>query len=133
MLLALVLLSSATGIQTPASPKGKIWVRGDFSAPPAVAGNPQGSGQQPVLRTSTSYPVEALLHREQGKVVAGVTVGVDGKATRCWIMQSSGSSALDQASCRIAFVQMRWTPGQDDSGTPIESEVKLPVTWKLPN
>jgi protein TonB len=44
------------------------------------------------------YPAEARAQHQQGKGVVAFTIARDGKVTRVWIDQSTGSSALDQAS-----------------------------------
>lgn len=44
------------------------------------------------------YPAEARTQHQQGKGVVAFTIARDGKVTRVWIDQSTGSSALDQAS-----------------------------------
>jgi protein TonB len=44
------------------------------------------------------YPAEARAHHQQGKGVVAFTIARDGKVTRVWIDQSTGSSVLDQAS-----------------------------------
>jgi protein TonB len=44
------------------------------------------------------YPAEARAQHREGKGVVGFTIARDGKVTRVWIDQSTGSSALDQAS-----------------------------------
>jgi len=134
MLLVFLMLWTQTvgeGAASPA-PAGKIWVRGDFPEP-VSSGKKTGTGAaRSGQNKSDYYPVEAIRRREQGRVLAGVTVGIDGKATRCWISQSSGSSALDEYTCRIALTRVRWTPAKDDAGSPKESEATLPINWRLP-
>jgi periplasmic protein TonB len=44
------------------------------------------------------YPTEARAHHQEGKGVVAFTIARDGKVTRVWIDQSTGSSLLDQAS-----------------------------------
>ena len=44
------------------------------------------------------YPAEARAQHREGKGIVGFTIARDGTVTRVWIDQSTGSSALDQAS-----------------------------------
>jgi protein TonB len=44
------------------------------------------------------YPAEARAQHREGKGIVAFTIARDGKVTRVWIDQSTGSSVLDQAS-----------------------------------
>ena len=44
------------------------------------------------------YPSPARAQHQEGKGVVGFTIARDGKVTRVWIDQSTGSPLLDQAS-----------------------------------
>lgn len=79
-----------------------------------------------------AYPPEAQRAREQGRVVARLTVGIDGRVTDCKVAESSGSTALDVRTCVIAVGRVRFRPARDDRGKPIESSYVLPVRWVLP-
>lgn len=78
------------------------------------------------------YPAEALRNREQGTTGVGLTVSASGRVTACRIVQSSGSTALDQATCRILPRQLRFKPARDASGKRIEGEFITRMNWKLP-
>lgn len=78
-----------------------------------------------------SYPPSALREGAQGRVVATLTVGTDGRVTDCSIATSSGNAALDEATCRISRQRVRFTPAKDESGSPIASTFILPVSWTL--
>ena len=80
-----------------------------------------------------NYPPSAVRAGESGRVVAKLSVGTDGRVTACSVTSSSGSSALDQATCRIAQSRVKFTPAKDDSGAPIASVFTLPVRWVLPD
>ncbi len=79
-----------------------------------------------------NYPPSAIRAEEQGRVVAKLTVGTDGRVTDCTVTTSSNSSALDQATCRIAKSRVRFTPAIDATGNPVTSSYTLPVRWVLP-
>ena len=79
-----------------------------------------------------SYPPGALRAQAQGRVVARLTVGTDGRVTDCSVSSSSGNDDLDSTTCRIAKSRVRFSPAKDDSGNPIQSSYTLPVRWVLP-
>jgi protein TonB len=79
-----------------------------------------------------AYPPAAQRAGAQGRVVARLTVGVDGRVTDCSVTSSSGNDDLDSTTCRIARSRIRYTPARDDSGNPMTSTTTLPVRWVLP-
>jgi protein TonB len=80
-----------------------------------------------------AYPPAAIRAEAQGRVVAALTVGTDGRVTGCTVTTSSGNSDLDDATCRIARSKVRFTPAKDDAGNPTTSSFTLPVRWVLPS
>ena len=80
-----------------------------------------------------AYPPAAIRAEAQGRVVARLTVGADGRVSDCSVTTSSGNSDLDTTTCRIAKSRVRFTPAKDDSGTAIASTYTLPVRWVLPS
>lgn len=79
-----------------------------------------------------AYPAAALRAEAQGRVVARLTVGTDGRVTECTVTTSSGNSDLDSTTCSIAKRRVKYSPALDASGTPITSTATLPVKWVLP-
>ncbi|WP_419810104.1 energy transducer TonB [Sphingomonas sp.] len=79
-----------------------------------------------------AYPPAAQRAGAQGRVVARLTVGVDGRVTGCTVSASSGNSDLDDTTCRIARSRVRFSPAKDDSGNAMTSSYTLPVRWVLP-
>lgn len=79
-----------------------------------------------------AYPPAAQRAEAQGRVVARLTVGTDGRVSGCDVTTSSGNGDLDSATCRIAKARVRFTPAQDAGGNPITSSYTLPVRWQLP-
>ena len=47
------------------------------------------------------YPAAALRNEEQGISGVRIEVGENGRVTDCVLVESSGSTALDSATCRI--------------------------------
>lgn len=101
-------------------------------APPAVSKAAGLKGNPGQFFGADNYPPSAIRAEEQGRVVAKLTVGTDGRVTDCVVTTSSNSSALDQATCRIAKSRVRFTPAIDAAGNPVASSYTLPVRWVLP-
>ncbi|PAX06578.1 energy transducer TonB [Sphingomonas lenta] len=79
-----------------------------------------------------NYPPAAIRAGAEGRVVARLSVGADGRVSDCTVTTSSGNSDLDNTTCRIARSRVRFTPAQDQEGNPIASTYTLPVRWELP-
>lgn len=79
------------------------------------------------------YPPDAIRAQAQGRVVARLTVGADGRVSGCDITASSGNASLDSTTCRIARSRVKYTPAKDEAGRPIASTATLPVRWVLPD
>lgn len=89
-------------------------------------------GNPGIFFGADAYPPEALRDREQGRVVAKLEVGRDGRVADCTVAESSGSTALDVRTCVIAVSRITFTPARDDRGRTIASSYTLPVRWVLP-
>lgn len=79
------------------------------------------------------YPAEAVAAHEQGRVIARLNVGRDGRVVQCTVATSSGSVALDRRTCEIASANVTFTPARDERGRTIASTYTLPVRWVLPD
>ena len=101
-------------------------------APPRVSQAAVAKGNPWQYFNSDNYPPSALRAGEQGRVVAMLTIGTDGRVSDCEVSTSSGSAALDQATCRIAKSRVRYSPAKDENGQPIASRTSLPVKWVIP-
>lgn len=78
------------------------------------------------------YPTAALIARAQGLVRFRFTIEPDGGIANCRIVRSSGSRALDDATCRLAERRFRFRPATDTSGRPIATEVTdAEQSWEL--
>lgn len=78
------------------------------------------------------YPAEALRANEQGTTGFNLTIGPDGRVADCRVTSSSGSAALDQATCRILRSRARYTPARDGAGNPTSGTDSGRMTWRLP-
>ena len=59
------------------------------------------------------------------------TVGTDGRVTGCSTVTSSGSSELDNETCRLIERRFRYKPAEDPNGNKIPETKVQGVTWKL--
>lgn len=82
--------------------------------------------------TTMDYPIASLRTSEQG--TAGFTVQVDteGRVSSCKIKSSSGSPALDEATCSLVTRRARFRPASDIEGRPKEGEYSNRVRWVIP-
>lgn len=99
--------------------------------PPKISQKAVAKGNPGQYFGRDNYPPAAVRNQEQGRVVATLTVGTDGRVTDCRVTSSSGSRDLDDTTCRIARSRVRYSPAKDDAGNPIASTVTLPVRWQL--
>lgn len=106
--------------------------------PPAPPPPPRGT---PPLRARRDlntyfsvddYPVEALRAHSQGETSASLTIGPDGRVAMCMVYASSGSRALDAATCRVLRQRARYTPARDEAGNPTTGRDTAHIAWRLP-
>lgn len=108
-------------------------------APPAPPPKPTVSQRAGVIGNpgrffgADAYPASAQRAEAQGRVVAALTIGTDGRVTGCTVTSSSGNSDLDDATCRISRSKVRFTPAKDDAGNPTTGSYTLAVRWVLPS
>lgn len=103
-------------------------------APP---GTPSGDGTPPRLRSGSiangDYPSAAIRAREQGSVRIILNVAPYGGVTNCRVDRSSGSVALDVATCQLATQRFKFDPGRNAGGQAVASTYAQTVRWVLPN
>jgi protein TonB len=106
-------------------------------APPAPPPKPRieparAKGDLRLLFSDSDYPASAQAAGAQGTARASITVGPDGRVQSCNITQSTGNSALDQATCNIIRRRAKFTPAHDASGNAVaDTQSTPPITWRL--
>lgn len=100
--------------------------------PPNEAQPARARANLPSYFSDADYPAAAIRAGEQGTTVFRLTVGPDGRVTNCVVTSSSGSSALDSATCRIMRSRARFTPARDAAGNAATDTVSSHVRWVLP-
>jgi TonB family protein len=111
----------------------------EASGAPPPAPPQAGTGSPAVLQgsfaslvTPTDYPAAARRNGEQGTVGFRLTVDSDGRVSDCVVTKSSGSSALDAATCRIAAARARFRPARDRDGKAVRDYIPAHIRWALP-
>jgi protein TonB len=79
------------------------------------------------------YPSNAVRNEEQGTTRFRLGVGSNGHVTDCTVIGSSGSSALDMATCRLMKQRARFTPARNSAGDPTSDSVTSAIRWVLPD
>ncbi len=83
--------------------------------------------------SNDDYPDSAIRNEEQGTTAFRLDVGADGRVSGCSVTGSSGSSALDNATCRLLRSRARFTPATDSSGARTSDSVSGRIRWVLPS
>lgn len=93
--------------------------------PPSMKSSPRSLASA----LNTCYPSASRRLNEEGRVIAMVTIGTDGRMSDIRIVQSSGFERLDGAT-ECVIRKLTFNPGRRD-GQPVEAQATLPVTFKL--
>ena len=103
------------------------------AAPPTPVAAPKvelpSSDADYLQNRAPPYPAISRRLKEQGKVLIGVLIGVDGTAQKAEIRQSSGFERLDQAALATAQ-RWRYVPGQR-AGVPETMWFNVPINFVL--
>lgn len=100
--------------------------------PPRVSQAAQAKGSLTSLFSTDDYPQSSIRNEEQGTTAVRLTIGTDGRVADCSVAGSSGSSALDTATCSIIRRRARFTPAKDQNGQPIQGSFAQRIRWQLP-
>lgn len=102
------------------------------SPAPVKAVAPQSaSGDLQRLFHGDDYPQSAVRAEEQGSVTVSLTVDTSGRVSACNITSSSGSRALDRATCQILQSRAKFTPARDNRGNLTTDVVSQRISWVL--
>jgi protein TonB len=61
-----------------------------------------------------------------------LTVGPNGRVTRCDVLRSSGAAALDAATCRLMVSRSHFEPAHDAKGGTTEGGIAITIAWPRP-
>ena len=117
------------------------WLKVPYSSSPKETPERLGSGSAPGsqvargnlagLFSADDYPADAQMRDEQGTVRVELEIDKRGRVSRCNVIDSSGSSSLDSATCRILMRRARFTPARDSSGRPVGDTYTQSISWRL--
>lgn len=83
--------------------------------------------------SNDDYPSSARRARQQGRTTIRFTVDRDGRGRDCRLLESSGSSVLDQTTCGLMTRRFRYRPARDAAGRAVAEWVVIQIAWSLPN
>ncbi len=106
---------------------------GDPQAERQIVTPAKVSSDNPNWITLEDFPKIAVDQRHEGTTKIFWTIGLDGRAHDCRVVQSSGFSELDQASCAAILKRARYIPAKGAGDTPVISHRTRLVRWALPN
>jgi protein TonB len=104
----------------------------DAPAPSLVARPAQAMRNPASHFEAADYPAQALAQRAQGSTGFRLRIGEAGRAETCDIERSSGSDALDRATCQVLTSRARFRPALDAAGRPVASDFSGTIRWILP-
>lgn len=103
---------------------------GAEEAPPAVPAHPLDEGPGALI-TNADYPAAALRNEEQGDVTVRLDIDASGRVSGCTTVGSSGSPALDAATCSLMRERARYSPALDAEGRPVPDTHQRTVGWRI--
>jgi protein TonB len=126
-------------IQTVTAPPTPPVIPPVISAPPPPPPPPPPRVVQPAraranlasLVSDDDYPASAAAAGQEGRTGFRLDIGPDGRVTNCTVTSSSGSSLLDNTTCRIMRSRARFTPAHDSNGNPISDTHDDAIIWRL--
>jgi len=101
-------------------------------APPKKVESARARGNPGTWISDADYPPSALRAEEAGTTGFRLEIGTNGRVTNCSVTSSSGSSALDSATCRLLRSRARFTPAKDQNGNPTTDTYSSRIVWRLP-
>lgn len=79
----------------------------------------------------SDYPRAAAELGASGTVSVRYRIELDGRATGCVIMRSSGNFELDETTCRLIEQRFRYAPSRDARGRPVISYIVRDNDWVI--
>lgn len=121
-------------------PSNHVMIGDPVPVPPPPPPPPPVKSQSARAKTNLAgyvsdadYPSDAIRREEQGTTRFRLAVGPDGRVSDCAVTGSSGSAALDMATCRLMKSRARFSPARDSSGNAVADVVTNAISWRLPS
>lgn len=100
-------------------------------APPRVIEAARARGSLQGLFRPDDYPASAAESGDQGSTGVRLTINGDGRVTGCSVTRTSGSRAMDNATCSVLRSRARYTPASDQNNQPTTDTQNATITWRL--
>ncbi|MFN4222329.1 MAG: TonB family protein [Novosphingobium meiothermophilum] len=84
------------------------------------------------IKSARDYPAASRDDRIGKRVVIVLTVGTDGRVSKCRVWRPSGVPDADAVTCRLAQERFRFRPATDSEGNPVVSEYGWEQRWFAP-
>jgi protein TonB len=105
-------------------------------APPPVSPKVEPARARAHLASYVSdqdYPASAVRNEEQGTTRFRLQVNSEGRVDQCTVIVSSGSAALDAATCQIMKKRAKFAPARNSYGQATTDIVTAGIKWMLPD
>lgn len=79
------------------------------------------SGNPALWLTTNDYPSDALREYKGGLINFRLTIGPDGKPSKCSIQRAINESLFAQTTCKLLMKRARFSPALDAEGKPVAS------------
>ena len=83
------------------------------------------------LFRSTSYPQQAMMEGNTGRVGLALLIDEAGKVRDCMIEETSGYATLDTMSCYTITTHARFDPAIGADGKPVKSASFHRINWRI--
>ena len=82
--------------------------------------------------TDNDYQSTWIRRGWEGTAGFRLTIGKNGRVENCTITQSTGHTALDEATCRHVTRRARFDPAKDSQGDTVSGTFSSAVRWQIP-
>lgn len=83
--------------------------------------------------TDNDYRTSWINRKWEGTVAFRLSIGADGKIKDCTITESTGHSALDEATCTLVKRRAKFEPAKNDRGDTVSGTFSSAVRWQIPD
>lgn len=105
---------------------------GDDVPLPQGASAPLPTGNPGAWVTQSDYPADALRAKAKGVTGFRVIINPQGRVTACSVTEGSGTTSLDEATCRLIQQRAHFRPALDSEKHPIIGAWSGRARWALP-
>ena len=82
--------------------------------------------------TDSDYRTPWINRGWEGTAGFRLRIGTDGRVDSCTITDSTGHSALDEATCRLVQRRARFDPARNERGETVSGSFSSAVRWQIP-